>query len=219
LSEIETMAMPSNTPTKRHLTSSLQYARSPDAKRRRIEYEKPRLSVDCTVSPRSTPQLMTYLSPVPFQFDPRFSYNGVIQHSTGFSQHHPQLQQSAACYSWGQYTAGARSQWIDPSLPYDANANNDFVGTCTTSVASSYSVFSSISTTQDPFKDPPEVTGLSPQLPAAETRIARDRFIANTVTSLRSLREVLTTEEKVVEELLEAAALILGRKSNDTSSA
>jgi hypothetical protein len=209
--------MSSNTLAKKRSFSPLQCTRSPETKRRRTKYEKPSLHVDCTVSPRPAPQLITYSSPLHFLFEPFSSPNNPISYPTGCSQHISNIQQPVASHSWGQCTRAVQPQWIDPIFPYNVNAET--VGTCKNSVASSYSIFSSISSNQSPFRDSPEMTNVCRQLSlAGEREATRDSFIAAVTLGLRKLKEAFAADKELVEELLEAANLVLGCGGVGTST-
>lgn len=201
--------MPSSELAQKRPFSPLQCTGSPETKKRRIECEKPTLRVDCTVPPRLPPQAISSPSPLQFQFGPCLPYNNAIECPTGFVQHQSHIQQSAAYYGWDRYTGTSTPQWPTTNLPY--SVNDEFLDTCKTSVASTYSFFSSISSTQNPFKDSPKMRSLGPQSSlTGRVEVTQDNFVTTTVSRLSKLKETLTAQIEAVEELLKAATLMLG---------
>jgi hypothetical protein len=92
-------------------------------------------------------------------------------------------------------------------MPY--GANTEFVEMCQTSVASSYSVYSSPWKSQGPPIDVPAVTSAAPQ-PSCED--PRDYFIRATITRLTKANELLeavAVEKQDIQQLLEIANLLI----------
>ncbi|KAH7394747.1 hypothetical protein BKA66DRAFT_438549 [Pyrenochaeta sp. MPI-SDFR-AT-0127] len=192
----------------KHLLSPPQPTSLPERKRKRISCDKPDLRVDCSVPPRPLPQPMSFLSPLQFPLDPSLASDNPFQYSSGFYRQQSHIQHTTTPHRWKGSAENVQPMWTSSNLPYGVTSN--FTEMCQTSVASSYSVYSSVSNAHNPFKDHPEVVSMSAHN-STPRRVedARDVFIRATVSRLSSLKETLANEQKAVEELLEVAALLV----------
>ncbi|KAH8696880.1 hypothetical protein GQ44DRAFT_789181 [Phaeosphaeriaceae sp. PMI808] len=190
--------------------SPSQPTSSPGGKRRKMACDKPALYVDCTLSPRPLPQLMSHFSPLQFTFDPSLASSNSLQYSSGFYQHQSHLHPSTTPHCWGNQPEKFQPTWTSTNLPYGTGYN--FMERCQTSVASSsYSMFSSGSNIQNPFEDPPDATVMD-ALPSLASKVedARDCFIKAAISRLTRLKEILAMEHRAIEELLKVASLLDG---------
>jgi hypothetical protein len=181
-----------------------------EAKRRKTNYDSPALPtlhVDCTVPSRPPPQLLMYPSPQP-QPDLYLPLPNITGCSAELAEHSSQVQQSTTYYGWDQYPRNSEPSWTAANYTY--NTSTEFTGLCETSVTSSTSFASSISNTQNPFRDPPKTLSACPKSPFAErVNAARDMFIASIVPVLTRLRENLAQANKDAEELHGIASVLL----------
>lgn len=149
---------------------------------------------------------MLYAHPSQLVRDPYLPYNGDFRNPNNCEQDYAYAQQPAT--SQGQYMAASQTPWMctDPSY----NPHLAFMDACTTSINSSFSIFSSVSAKQNPFQSPGASLYLSPQTSFADrVGIARDKLMAATITGLGKLKEVLAAQAEVVDDLLQAAAVVL----------
>jgi hypothetical protein len=85
---------------------------------------------------------------------------------------------------------------------------------CQTSMASSYSVYSCISNSQNPFRDAFETTSTDLQSSLrSQADEARESYIKATVARLTRVKDALAMEYKAIEELLEVGNLLLGYRA------
>ncbi|OAL42654.1 hypothetical protein IQ07DRAFT_606533 [Pyrenochaeta sp. DS3sAY3a] len=192
----------------KHLLSQLQHSSLPERKRKRMSCDKPDLRVDCSVPPRPLPQPMSFLSPLQFPLDPSLASDNPFQYSSGFYRQQSHTQHAITPHRLTGSAENVQPMWTSSNLPYGVTSN--FSEMCQTSVASSYSVYSSVSNTQNPFKAHPEVVSIGAHnSPPRRVEDARDMFIRALVSRLSSLKETLANEQKGIEELLEVAALLI----------
>jgi hypothetical protein len=187
--------------------------RSPERKRARKSFQKPILRVDCTVPSRSPPKPMAYPSPLRLTLDPSLAPSASVHGPSESRQHQQHIHQSSAPYRWGSYaTEDLQPTWTTAS--FSNGSNSAFVEMCQTSVASSYSIYSCISSSQNPFRDTFETTstGLQASL-RRQADEARENFIKATVERLTRVKEALAAEYRAIEELLEVGNLLLGYRS------
>jgi hypothetical protein len=202
---------PNTLPVKRSM-SPLQSTSSSEMKRKKTNCDDPplpTLRVDCTVPLRPLPQPVMYPSPLP-QMEPCLPYLSAITSPTKIAEHQSFIQQSATYHSWSQYSGSPEVHWPTTNITY--TTGTEFVGLCETSIASSVSLFSSISSAQNPFRDPPNLSNGCLQSPSVETvEVTRDMFIASMVPALTKLSDSLAEAKQVIGDLHKIASLLLVR--------
>jgi hypothetical protein len=184
--------------------------RSPERKRARKSSDRPTLRVDCTVPSRSPPKQMAYLSPLRLTLDPSLAPSASVQGSSESHQHQQYVHQPSALRGWGGHaTRDSQPTWTAANFSH--GPNSAFVEMCQTSMASSYSVYSCISNSQNPFKDGSETTSTGQQTDLQnQADEARESYIKATVARLTRVKDVLAMEYQAIEELLEVGHLLLG---------
>jgi hypothetical protein len=187
--------------------------RSPERKRPRRSSNRPTLRVDCTVSPRTPPKPMTYLSPLRLTLDPTLAPSASVHGSSESRQHQQYIHQPSVARGWGSYaTEDPQPTWTAANFSHGPNAA--FVEMCQTSIASSYSVYSCISNSQNPFRDAFETTSTGLQtLLRSQADEARENYIKATVAHYSRVKDALAMEYRAIEELLEVGTLLLGYRS------
>ncbi|KAL5390096.1 hypothetical protein PMIN02_007136 [Paraphaeosphaeria minitans] len=193
--------------TEKHSFSPLSSISPRSRKRLRLSHDKPELRVDCTVSPRLPPQPISYLSPLQFPLDPVLAPSSSLQYTSTLYQQQSCIQQPMTSQDWASCTGNFTPMWASSTLPHGVGPN--FMEACGTSAAS-YSVYSSLSATQNPFISPSEAVGVGRQSSLeSQTEDVRDSFISASLSRLTRLKETLAIEQRAVEELLEVAALLI----------
>ncbi|KAL5417039.1 hypothetical protein PMIN04_007913 [Paraphaeosphaeria minitans] len=130
-----------------------------------------------------------------------------ISYTSTLYQQQSCIQQPMTSQDWASCTGNFTPMWASSTLPHGVGPN--FMEACGTSAAS-YSVYSSLSATQNPFISPSEAVGVGRQSSLeSQTEDVRDSFISASLSRLTRLKETLAIEQRAVEELLEVAALLI----------
>lgn len=174
--------MSTSRPSKRPLSPDIPSEALPAAKRRATPGK---LQVDCTIAPRGpAPQLLHVSATSPFRFTST-TYSNTVDYGAG----------SYPCIP------GWDPDWGQPANNIGYGQEASFMEACRTSIvsASSYSapsIFSSLSSSQNPFVDPSRI---QPQaFPPSKTG---DRM-KSLVVMLKEMQRVLGNVLKEVEEVV-----------------